>query len=294
MSTYLDPDTLHFHRDEHNTLRLEGPHMSTHVAGVRRALPLSEPEKFLVLTDPLGDEIGVLRDLNELETASRELVREVLARAYSMTRITRILEVEREPLTGQVLWRVEIESDEDSEEIVKEPEVLTALDQLEPHVVRLQNKRTIPASTNVVKGTVLDNTSFKTVNTNGIKQANSNGDIPGTNPLISNRAANTNAVNNNSASTVSGNGDDEVEESEDEVGSDVKLLRRLRRRLRSDKNDDDAIATQEREFAISGQEDVQTARYPHIYIVDTERNRYEILDCEALDLESRRAAESYF
>lgn len=54
------------------------------------------------------------------------------------------------------------------------------------------------------------------------------------------------------------------------------------------------VSTFEREFTIAGQEDVQTARYPHIFIVDTERRRYEILDCESLDADSRKAAERFF
>lgn len=228
--SFLDPHAMRLHREEHHTLRLESPHMSTHVAAVKRALPLSEPGKFLVLADHEGDEIGVVRDLNELDDASREALSEVLARAYSMTHITRILEVEREPLTGQVRWRVEIASDEETEAIAEQP-LLTALDQLEPQAVRPDDVAT--------------------------------------------------------TSEDSSEGDGASE-------ADGKLLGRLRRRLRSDKTEDDGIATQEREFSISGQEDVQTARYPHIYIVDTERNRYQIPDCEALDLESRRAAESYF
>lgn len=265
--SFLDSHNLRLHRDEHHALRLESPHMSTHVATVRRALPLSEPEKFLVLSDPLGDEIGVVRDLNELEQASREVLREALTRDYSITRITRILKVEREPLSGQIRWQVEIASDDETEEPAKQSQVLTALDQLEPHVVPLQNSATTKT---VSSGTRSNAAGFNTHDgATGIGDKNGN------------------------ASDGANESVDSTEASEGEAESDGKLLRRLRRRLR-DRSEGDGSATQEREFSISGQEDVQTARYPHIYIVDTERNRYEIPDCEALDLESRRAAESYF
>ena len=57
---------------------------------------------------------------------------------------------------------------------------------------------------------------------------------------------------------------------------------------------EDAVSVVEREFTINSQDDVATARYPHIYIVDIERRRYEIVNCETLDLESRKAAERFF
>ena len=47
-------------------------------------------------------------------------------------------------------------------------------------------------------------------------------------------------------------------------------------------------------FHIAGTEDVQNARYPRIFIGDTEGRRYEVPDCEALDLASRRMCERYF
>jgi len=56
----------------------------------------------------------------------------------------------------------------------------------------------------------------------------------------------------------------------------------------------DFAGTYEVEFRIAGSEDIQTARYPKIYIHDLDGNRYEILNCEILDPESRRSAERYF
>ena len=278
--------------------------MSTHVAAVRRALPLSEPERFLVLSDPLGDEIGVVRDLNELDNNSREVLREALTRAYSMTRITRILEVEREPLTGQVRWRVEIEDDEvqatqeqPEEQVETKTQILTALDQLEPQIVaRLRNNPPTDSANSSVAGSASLRNRTPTAMT-GAQSAHRESIHAAANDAAANDAAANDAAANNAMDAVSASsGVASVEENsgvEGEIQGDGKLLGRLRQRLRSDRNDLDET-TQEREFSIGGQEDVQTARYPHIYIVDTERNRYEIVDCEALDLDSRRAAESYF
>lgn len=47
-------------------------------------------------------------------------------------------------------------------------------------------------------------------------------------------------------------------------------------------------------FHIAGNEDVQNARYPRIFIGDTEGRRYEVPNCEHLDLASRRMCERYF
>ena len=58
--------------------------------------------------------------------------------------------------------------------------------------------------------------------------------------------------------------------------------------------DDDEMSIRERTFSIAGAEDVQTARYPQIFFTDTDGNRYEIENCEEMDLASRRASERYF
>lgn len=47
-------------------------------------------------------------------------------------------------------------------------------------------------------------------------------------------------------------------------------------------------------FHIAGTEDVQNARYPRIFIGDTQGRKYEIPNCEELDLNSRRLGERYF
>ena len=47
-------------------------------------------------------------------------------------------------------------------------------------------------------------------------------------------------------------------------------------------------------FHIAGTEDVQNARYPRIFIGDTQGRKYEISNCEELDLNSRRLGERYF
>lgn len=173
------------------------------LAAPRRALPLAQPEEYIVLSDQHGNEVGVLRRIDDLDARSQDNLRRALALAYQVTRIVRVLEVEREPISGHVRWRVEVEAAESPD--------------------------------------------F------------SPGDF-GAQPRV---------------------------EENDTNRSRFQLLRR---------NSEEQPSTQGRqvEFHIAGAEDVQTARYPHIYIHDTDGNRYEILNCEALDIESRRASERYF
>ena len=193
----------------HGALAMVTETKKTPLAPPRRALPLSNPDEYIVLSDSDGNEIGWLRRINELDAASRAALEETLSEIYVVTRIARVREVEKEAISGQIRWRVEIE-----------PEA-----------------------------------SFGAAG--------------------SDEKADGDAANEENAESAPNMG--------------ARLLKKLSR----DK-DDDEPGSEERVFFIAGTEDVQTARYPQIFIVDTERNRYEITNCEALDVESRRAAERYF
>ena len=76
--------------------------------------------------------------------------------------------------------------------------------------------------------------------------------------------------------------------------SKVRWLSRARAKNVDADETDEVTSARERVFYISGTEDVQNARYPRIFIGDTQGNRYEISNCEELDLYSRRLGERYF
>jgi hypothetical protein len=175
-------------------LKMDGQKIK--LAAPKRAMPLSGPDEFIVLFDENGSEIGVLKSLHGLDAMSYERLSQKLEEIYSSTPILRVVEVEREPLSGQVRWRVEVEAAEGEESL-------------------------------------------------------------------------------------------DIEAS----SSPFRLLRRGK-----GEGEDGDIEAPRREvtFFIAGAEDVQTARYPRIFLSDVEGNRYEIPDCEALDLASRRAAERFF
>jgi len=235
MTPFLSTDDLKLWRLDDGSLVMKHAGRKTLLASPRRALPLSNLDEFIVFSDLDGNEVGVLRSIGDLEESSQVVLQESLAREYVLERITRILEVDKEPLTGQTRWRVELEGDE--------PEI-----------------------------------TLETV------------------------ASTADADQSTLAARDKGDDDksdmEEVESSENAAKTPLMTVNKMANLLHfsrdKDKNVEDSTSAREREFYISGQEDVQTARYPHIFIVDTDRNRYEILNCEGLDIESRRLAERFF
>ncbi|MEZ8221686.1 protein of unknown function (DUF1854) [Candidatus Fervidibacteria bacterium JGI MDM2 JNZ-1-D12] len=86
------------------------------VGKILRALPISDPWRYLFVYDIEGNEVGIIVDFNELDASSREIVREELERRYHIPKILRILQVERLPQTGHTRWKVE--TDEGIKEFV--------------------------------------------------------------------------------------------------------------------------------------------------------------------------------
>lgn len=167
----FDPKRIDL-REENGKLTLTREGGRTELSPPKRAKPLSAPDEWIALSSIEGEELGIIRRLSELDRVSREALGAALEQAYRITTVVRVLEVEREPLSGQIAWRVELD-----------------------------------------------------------------------------------------AGDGAGNG---------------------------------SSSGREITFRLAGGEDVQTARYPHIYFTDLEGNRFQILDCEAMDLASRRASERYF
>ena len=87
-SIYLDPKTTFFVTAPDDTMRVvvEGDRCSLQVQALR-AFPLSHSEEQIVLRDGAGKEVGILRDLNELPDAAREMVRAQLHRRYFLPKI---------------------------------------------------------------------------------------------------------------------------------------------------------------------------------------------------------------
>jgi len=102
---WLDPKVLRFFRHK-GILRLTvGEERSYWKVSVYRCFPLTDPDKYISVRDAMNREIGLVRDLSELDAESRKIVKEELERRYLVPIVKRILSV-RERM-GMLLWEVE-------------------------------------------------------------------------------------------------------------------------------------------------------------------------------------------
>ena len=199
-------------RDGALILKLDGQCLK--MSPPRRAVPLSAPDEFIVLSNEAGEELGIIRHVSDLEPDSRALLEDELYQRYRTIIIERVLSVKRDVVSGLIRWAVEIERDEH-----EEPQLAAGLKPILG--VRLLKKARLKAP--------------------APPASDSNGDAVVADELPG----------------------------EETTGSEVV-------------------------FHIAGTEDVQNARYPRIFIGDTQGRKYEIPNCEELDLNSRRLGERYF
>ena len=103
---YLDTRKLFFaKRGDALILTVEGDRSYLKVRPVR-AFPLTELNEFIGLLDSIASrEIGVLRNLRDLDGPTRQLVQSELNKRYFMPKITRIVGAKKE--FGTVYWDVE-------------------------------------------------------------------------------------------------------------------------------------------------------------------------------------------
>ncbi len=71
----------------------------------KRLLPITRPQAFVRFEDEDGEEVGILRDLNVLDSRSRRDLEEVLDRYYLIPKIEKIYELKEEYRVMR--WEVE-------------------------------------------------------------------------------------------------------------------------------------------------------------------------------------------
>lgn len=69
------------------------------------SFPFSEPDRFISVREPEGDEIALIKDLSELDAASQDAIREELRWRYYTPKIQRIISYKEE--FGHTYWEVE-------------------------------------------------------------------------------------------------------------------------------------------------------------------------------------------
>jgi hypothetical protein len=107
---YLDPRALRARRNERGELVVSlcsqsGSEATYEVVRPVRAFPFTAPEEQIVLIDGEDREIGMIRDLGELDAASREAILAELSVAYLVPRVTTIRSVRSR--FGVTTWDLE-------------------------------------------------------------------------------------------------------------------------------------------------------------------------------------------
>ncbi len=102
---FLDPKKVRFFR-EGDALRvtIEDDRSCLRVVPMR-AFPISMRDRYISLRDMDGNELGMIRDMHELDKKSRKLLEQEIRRRYFMPEIRRIITL-REKF-GIVEWEVE-------------------------------------------------------------------------------------------------------------------------------------------------------------------------------------------
>jgi len=103
---YIPAADLRVFRDESQNLCVEIKGRGTwQKVAARLAFPYSDPERFILLLSLNEEEIGMVRELSELDPASRDLLADVLKRRYHIPEIRRILSVYE--AQNAMIWQVE-------------------------------------------------------------------------------------------------------------------------------------------------------------------------------------------
>ena len=102
----LEPNMMSIFKDESGDLRLrirgETEHM---IQRILRVFPITMPWNYIVFKDAEDKEIGVLRNVNELDSESARVLKEELEKIYFIPRITKIYDIKEE--FGVLVWKTE-------------------------------------------------------------------------------------------------------------------------------------------------------------------------------------------
>ena len=103
---FLDPLTIKVFRHGNAELRMTLADDRTYLRiTAARAFPLSDPDHNIGIFDQAGPEIGLIRDLRELDQQSRALIKDELRKRYFTPMITAIHDIKTE--FGCDYWKVE-------------------------------------------------------------------------------------------------------------------------------------------------------------------------------------------
>ncbi len=90
----LDPETIKFYLNDFEDLILEVDGSKKHEVIPYRAFPLTASDQFIALRSTEDEEIGMVRNMSDLDADSRRALHTELERAYFTPRITQVYAVE--------------------------------------------------------------------------------------------------------------------------------------------------------------------------------------------------------
>jgi len=95
--TLIPPEDMRLYIDAFEDLTLELADGKIYKAiTVLRAFPISALDEFLILNDEDGNEIGTVRDLNELDSESQRVLQDVLNQLYFVAEIIQVNVIEEQ------------------------------------------------------------------------------------------------------------------------------------------------------------------------------------------------------
>ena len=102
----LDPKKIRIYRDESGRLRLIlDEAVKINLKRVVRTFPLTMPWRYIILIDENNREIGLLRNIKDLDDSSRKILKEELEKIYFIPKITKIQRIKEE--FGVLIWETE-------------------------------------------------------------------------------------------------------------------------------------------------------------------------------------------
>lgn len=104
---WLDECKVQVERDENNDLWLICDGQRVKIGRLVRLLPLTDKSHYISVLDTEGNEIGIIRDLQNIEPTSRSILWEELERIYMMPKIKRVRRIRHERMSGKAIWEVE-------------------------------------------------------------------------------------------------------------------------------------------------------------------------------------------
>ncbi|MCW4026296.1 MAG: DUF1854 domain-containing protein [Candidatus Bathyarchaeota archaeon] len=102
----LEPIIMSIYKDESGDLRLKIDDDAEHkIQKILRAFPITMPWSYIVFKGTDDQEIGILRNFNELDSESARVLKEELEKLYFIPKITKIYDIKEE--FGVLVWKTE-------------------------------------------------------------------------------------------------------------------------------------------------------------------------------------------